>query len=167
MASRVLTSSQKELADLFGVSRETIRQWVLEGMPTRTVSGQTRYVARECVQWRRDRDREAGRPDSPVEAEERARKLRADADLAELRLAERRRQLVPAAEVEHEWDRICSVLRSRILAVRGRWAPRVLGLGTMPEATGVLDDLTRDLLSVLAAAADEVEAGDEAEDDAA
>lgn len=165
MAEREETVSTAELARAFGVDERTIRNWVALGCPQRMRSKRPAYMLSEVIAWRRKQDQiDARGSEKPDLAAEQARKLRADADLAELKVQERRGELVPAADVERQMERLCGTLRSRVLGVRGRWAPRILGLGTMPDATRVLDELANDVLEALRSAGDELtsdEAGDE------
>jgi terminase small subunit / prophage DNA-packing protein len=51
---------------------------------------------------------------------ERERLIKAQADLAELKLAESRNQLIPATQVEHAWATILTNVRQAILAVPTR-----------------------------------------------
>lgn len=165
MAEREEPISTAELARIFGVDERTIRNWVALGCPQRMRSKRPAYLLSEVVPWRRQRDKVESATDKPDLAAEQARKLRADADLAELKVQERRAELVPAANVERQMERLCATLRSRVLGVRGRWAPRILGLGTMPDATRVLDELANYVLEALRSAADELEVEESGEDD--
>lgn len=158
MAEREEVISTAALARAFGVDERTIRNWVALGCPQRMRSKRPAYLLSEVIAWRRERDRiERQATERPDIAAEQARKLRADADLAELKVQERRGELVPAMHVERQMERLCSVLRSRVLGIRGRWAARVMGLGTMADATRVLDDLASDIIDALRGAADELE----------
>lgn len=152
------------LADLLGVTLRRVQQLAAEGMPSRTENGERRFVARECVQWVRERDVEAARkaatPADADEAKERALKMKADRELAELRLAERRRELVEVAAVLKSDERLFGVLRARVTGGRGKWAPRMLGLGTMAEATRVYDEWAADTLAALEQGADAIEDDD-------
>jgi hypothetical protein len=115
----------------------------------------------KVIQWRRGQDlEETQHGTTPDEAQERARKLRAEASLAELRLLERKGDLVPARQIEREWDQALGVFRSRVLALRGRWAPRLLGLASMAEAAAAMDAMGDNILSALRETADELEGGD-------
>jgi phage terminase Nu1 subunit (DNA packaging protein) len=163
MASREPYVPLADLAALFDVDQKTLKRWLASGMPHRMREQRIEVQASKCVQWRRVEDkREQRASESPGEAKERTRKLSADADLAELRLAERRGELVPVAEVEAEMSRLCQAVRARILGARGRWAPRVIGLAGMREATQALDALALDLLKALESGAVDIEAEDAA-----
>ncbi|MCF1193327.1 terminase small subunit, partial [Mangrovimonas sp. AS39] len=96
MAEREKAVSQGAIAGLFGKDARTIRNWVAAGLPQRTQSGRPAYLVSECIAWREEQVRAEVRPPEGIdEAKERARKIRADADLAELRLKERLGQMVP------------------------------------------------------------------------
>lgn len=165
MAPKTETLTLAQVAKLLNVSHETIRTYRKRGMPTRTVSGRPAFVAAEVLPWRiEDVRREERERSSPDEAQERTRKLAAEASLAELRLARERGEVVPAAEVESEMERLCLNLRSRIVTMRGKWAPALLGLSTMAEATATLDRVADDLLRSLREGADDLEDEADAED---
>jgi phage terminase Nu1 subunit (DNA packaging protein) len=168
MAPKIETVSLGEIAALFDVDTDTIGLWRQQGMPQRKISGHPRFEIAGCVQWRREKDKRENREGaSPDESKERARKLAADADLAELKVRERRGELVPAEEAERQVERVVSMIRSRLLAVRGRWAPRVIGLETMAQATSTLDALASDVLTALSDGADEIEADEATSEGAA
>lgn len=99
MPPRAKTLTLEEIADAFGVTTETIRLWRRDGMPHRMEGGRPVFVLREVIRWRRERDRQAAEAeDAPVAKLEHAMKVRAERQLRELELAERRRELVPSAE---------------------------------------------------------------------
>jgi phage terminase Nu1 subunit (DNA packaging protein) len=165
MAPRIETVSLTEIAELFGVDTDTIHLWRKKGMPHRQKSGRPRFEVAVCVQWRRAQDkRDQREATSPDEAKERTRKLSADADLAELKVRQRLGELVPIVDVERQTDRLVSIIRARVLSIRGRWAPRVIGLATMAQASTTLDGLTADILASLAEGADELQADSEHDD---
>jgi hypothetical protein len=139
---------------------------VQAGCPKRIVSGSPSFLLSEVIPWRRAQDAKEQRGGaSPKEDEERVRKLTADADYSELRVRERLRELVPAADMQRTLERLCAVLRARIVASRGKWSPRIIALGTMAEATAAMDALIADLLEALRDSADELEADEIGEDD--
>jgi phage terminase Nu1 subunit (DNA packaging protein) len=158
MAPPTALLGPSDLAKLLKVTRQAIHDWRKQGLPCRIVSGSPKFTVAEVMEWRLERAREVARSnDAPDEAKERARKMRADADLSELKGAQMRGELVPVADVTRETERLCAVLRARVLSIRGRWAPKVLGLGTMAEATAAMDALTADVLAALQDSADELE----------
>jgi len=102
MPNAVLTIT--EVANLFGVTRATVTNWKKAGCPCRTVDNKIVFDLQPLMAWRRQEDRAAGTrgvlPDGYDKELESARKLRADADLRELDLAERRGELVPVKDFE-------------------------------------------------------------------
>lgn len=153
--------TQVELARLFKKSRETIRLWEKAGMPSRKGG----FVLADCIEWREEMIRqESLQPEEVDEAKERARKMKADADFSELKVQQMRGELMPATQVEADMERLCAMVRARVLSVRGRWAPKVIRLDSMAEATAVLDALAADVLDALRDGADDLDEEPEAEE---
>lgn len=99
MAPPVKDVSVQEFATDHGVTSQRVYQWIQAGMPHRSRKSGTRVVRAEANRWIRERDQEQARSETgPDEAKERARKVKAEADLKELEVAERRKQLIPADE---------------------------------------------------------------------
>lgn len=90
-------------------------------------------------------------PDAPILAEERAGKLAADRQLAELELARRRGELLDREEVRREEEAIARDFRQRILAV-----PREIAedLARLPDASAIRAHLTLHLETALGGAHD-------------
>jgi phage terminase Nu1 subunit (DNA packaging protein) len=154
LANRPALLTQAAIALAFKKSRETIRLWEKAGMPSRKGG----FVLADCIEWREEVVRqESLRPEEVDEAKERARKMRADADLSELKVQQMRAELIPASKVEQDMERLCAMVRARVLAVRGRWAPKIIRLDTMAAATAVLDALAADVLDALRDGADDLE----------
>lgn len=105
-------SSQQGIADMFGVSRETIDNWQQQGMPVAKRGGPgvpSEYESAACIDWLVTR--EVGK----VQAEKPADRLaRLKADEIELNLAERRGLLIPAEQLEPK-------LRAAFVAAREHW----------------------------------------------
>ena len=98
----------------------------------------------------------------------RQRKTVADARLSELLLREREGSLVPIEAVRHLEALRRDELRARLLAVPGKWAPRVVNLRNIALAQAQLEELVNDTLEVLretgAAIRDRLVAGGNASD---
>jgi phage terminase Nu1 subunit (DNA packaging protein) len=99
MASRL---AQKDLAALLGLSTRQVRNLVDAGMPVVSEGGKLWYDGPACVAWYVGEKEKAAKSDRSVEAideaRERARKLRFEADLAELKVARERREVAPMSE---------------------------------------------------------------------
>lgn len=98
MAKAAETVSLSEFAEFQGFSQDWIRQLCdKHGMPHRMVRGNYRLVPAKASQWLRERHKQEQRDaESPDEAKERAGKLRAERELKELELAERKATLIMA-----------------------------------------------------------------------
>lgn len=163
MTKRETPLTMAAAAKLFDKDQRTLRRWVQAGAPHRKRDGRVLFQLAELIPWR-EAQRLQTEDASPVEAKERARKLRAEASIAELRHEEMRGALVPAADVEATWERTLGILDARINAIRGKWTPKLLGITDMIGAAKVLDELVTELRATLYAAAEELEADEEAID---
>ena len=131
--------SVTELSRLLGFTRENIRQWTLKGCPRRDDGS---FVVSEVVAWLRQREREAAAPDTaPDEAQERARKLRAEADLKEIELARARGDVVPIGDYRTELERVLGRMRAVVSGQLNRFERRIVACQTPAEARA----LTRDI----------------------
>lgn len=166
MAAELLT--RQELADRFGVDVRTVTNWVQDGMPQRKRSGVAVYSWSDCYRWREQRIRDderatrhAGGNTSRKEqmAEARLRVALAEAEQAELDLAERRGQLVTVDFMVAELERITDALRGKLLALPPTWAAQLASKTGIVEIQLSLQDLVNELMPALRAAAD-----DDAED---
>lgn len=97
--------------------------------------------------------RETDEPDFYME---RARKMKADADLAETKAAQARVELVPAAQVERDAYEAARITRDRVMTVSARVTAIMRAAGTDAEARRLMDE---ELRSALRSAADEIAAG--------
>jgi hypothetical protein len=168
LAEREKPVSRTQLAALFGVEVRTVTNWVQAGCPKRMLSGSPSFLLSEVIPWRREQDQKEQRGGAlPKEDEERVRKLTADADMAELKRDELKGVLIQAALVERTWERVLGVLDARMTAARGKWAPKILGLGTMAEAVAAMDALIADLRAAFLEGADELEAEEPETEEAA
>lgn len=89
---------QQGIAELFGVSRETIDNWQQQGMPVAKRGGPgvpSEYDSVECINWLVAREVTKVQGESPND-----RLARARAEEIEMRNAERRGLLIPADQLE-------------------------------------------------------------------
>jgi phage terminase Nu1 subunit (DNA packaging protein) len=131
------------LARLLGVHADTISDYTRNGMPVLEPGDRGkpgRYDAIACAAWWRIR--RGGTLDA-----EKARALRAQAEQGELRLAERRKQLVAREEVIREGTGFVKAVRARLLAMSRRLAQ--LGL-VSPEQEPAVRALVLETLRELA-----------------
>jgi phage terminase Nu1 subunit (DNA packaging protein) len=90
---------------------------------------------------------QAGAPDY---AAERARFIRARADLAEMEAEEKRRSLIAADEIEAAWIAVLALLRTRLLALPDRLAPQAFDQPTVGDTRNLIRTAIREVLDDLA-----------------
>ena len=83
-------------------------------------------------------------------SQERARLDRVRADLAELDLARRRGELLPAAEVVAAWSEQVAIAKGRMLAIPARVAPGMIRCRDLRSAERMLKDAIYTVLEELA-----------------
>lgn len=140
--------SRHQLAAILGVNPDRISEYTAAGLPLihRGGRGQgaSRYDAIACAQWVRRH-----RPGMLDALQERARKDRAAAEMTELKIAERRGQLIDAAEAERAWSGHVLGARNHLLGLPTRAKARLPHLSH--EDVRTIDTLVRESLEELAA----------------
>jgi len=129
------------IAKLLDLSERRVQQLSREGVIPKATRGQYDLIGsvRGYVRYLRDQavSAQAGAPDYAVE---RARYIRARADLVEMEASQRRGALIAADDIETAWVKVLALLRTRVLALPDRLAPQVHIAASLAE--------TRDLLGV-------------------
>jgi phage terminase Nu1 subunit (DNA packaging protein) len=143
----------KQLAEFYGVEDRTVTNWVNSDPPCPSFKeGKFRFFDSASVAvWKDQKAVSAAlRSSEPVDFEKaKARKMTADAALAELELARVRGEQIPVDAVRENMRDIASRVRAQLLAIPGRYAVRTVGLSTLPESTRVWDVAMRDVLNEL------------------
>lgn len=139
MAPKIEDVSVEQFAKTIGVTSQRVYQLIQAGMPHRDrVRGKktnTRVVPAEAIKWLRDRDRSEALAEKALnEAQERARKTRAEADMKELQLAQLRRELVPASEASTFCEAFAGGFDSVAKGQLGRFEREMVKVTTAAEA---------------------------------
>jgi phage terminase Nu1 subunit (DNA packaging protein) len=162
---------KKEIAFLLEVSPRTITNWVGKhsDFPSRLEGNSREFPVLRCLAWQRDRAvadalTSAGpaQPTDMYDAE--LRKAKADAELAEVRLARLRGELITVESAASEIERAFSRVRARFLSVPGEYGPQMLRLERLPDAIHKLRDLVGHVLSELQSGLGEDDDDDEPAD---
>ena len=153
MADKDGTVSASELARLMNLeSARRVQQLVAdEGMPRRVQNGRPEYPWPDALKWyiAFKVSAEAAKAD-PIDLEKaRARKMAADAELAELELARVRGEQVPVETFRETVGAIATKIRAQLLAAPGRYSARIVGVDSLPDAQRHLDAIVRDVLNEL------------------
>ena len=112
-------ASRRDLAGFFGVHMLTVTKWEQSGMPCAEPGRKGKpslYSVVDVKKWLADREKAARNNGTLDVTQERARKERAQAILAEQTVAIRARDLVPADQVEKAWAAEFSAVRAKLLS---------------------------------------------------
>jgi phage terminase Nu1 subunit (DNA packaging protein) len=147
------------IARLLDLSERRIQQLSREGVIPKAERGQYDLIGsvRGYVRYLRDQalKAQAGAPDYALE---RARFIRARADLAEMEAEEKRRSLIAAEQIEAAWIAVLALLRTRLLALPDRLAPQVFEQSTVGDTRNLIRAAIREVLDDLAQPDIELEA---------
>jgi phage terminase Nu1 subunit (DNA packaging protein) len=147
------------IARLLDLSERRVQQLSREGVIPKAERGQYDLIGsvRGYVRYLRDQalKAQAGAPDY---AAERARFIRARADLAEMEAEEKRRSLIAAEQIEAAWISVLALLRTCLLALPDRLAPQVFEQSTVGDTRNLIRAAIREVLDDLAQPDIELEA---------
>ena len=139
------------IAKLLDLSERRVQQLSREGVIPKAERGQYDLIGsvRGYVRYLRDQavKSQAGAPDYMAE---RARFIRARADLAEMEAQEKRRSLIAADQVEAAWVAVLALLRTRLLALPDRLAPQAFEQPTVGDTRNLIRAAIREVLDDLA-----------------
>ena len=123
--------TRQALADVFGVSLPTIDAWVRNGCPFVEKGGrgqEWQFNTAQVSKWLRDRDVEEATGGIPDDIEQlRIRKQKAETELAELELAEKKGEVALIAEFERAQSMVFAAIRANIMNVPQRAVLQLLG----------------------------------------
>ena len=139
------------IAKLLDLSERRVQQLSREGVIPKAERGRYDLVGavRGYVAYLRDLavKAQAGAPDFGVE---RARLIKAKADLAEMEADGRRGELLPAEAVEAAWTAVLARLRARLLVLPDRLAPLCVEETTIAGVRDQIRKAVREALDELA-----------------
>ena len=139
------------ISRLLDLSERRVQQLSREGVIPKAERGQYDLIGsvRGYVRYLRDQalKAQAGAPDY---AAERARFIRARADLAEMEAKEKRRALIAAEQIEAAWIAVLALLKTRLLALPDRLAPQAFEQSTVGDTRNLIRAAIREVLDDLA-----------------
>jgi len=123
----------EKVADALNLTPRRVQQLVKEGLP-REAKGQ--YDPVKCLLWYvrylqnklKSKPVDSGDGVFTSEREERVRRLRADSEIKELNLAERRKKLVAISDVERAVYELVLTTKARMQALPPRLADELMGV---------------------------------------
>jgi hypothetical protein len=150
MTDQPRTWSIDAAAAELGRDRRTVAAACRELEPAEIVGGKRRFHLAAIVEALGARA--ALRGPSPALEAAQARKLAAEAELAEMRLARARAAVVPVADFAPIWEETRSAIRARLLAIPGAVAPAVAAETREGQCAALLREAIHGALADLAAA---------------
>lgn len=133
------TYGLKKIASILDLSERRVQQLCAKDILPKTERGRYELepVVKAYIHYLRDRSLGEG----VVSLEDaRKRKLNAEAELAEIQLAQARADVVSVEEVQSQWDSVLSSVRTRILAVPTKLAPRVSVETELATVKDIIED---------------------------
>lgn len=168
MSDAVQTLTAERLCTLTGLTDRRHRQLAAEGYFPAPIKGQYQLVPTIQGMFRYFRDQmNRGNDEFTLE---RLRKTRAEANLAEIRLAKERKDALDRKSVMRTWENIIMVIRQKVLALPSKVAPRMV---YMDEQKVIEADLEKEVTAALESLAkpqtyddaeNEIQEGDEQSD---
>lgn len=155
--ARVETFPPGKLAQLLGVSGESVRKWAQAGCP-RLDSGE--FVVAEVVTWLRQRDVEAERAKAKGDDKPKTelnRKLAAEAELKELQLERERRESVAIADFDEALGRVVGGFASVAKGQLTRFEREIVRATTPADARVLTDRIHTALMEGAQGLADELD----------
>lgn len=115
-------ASKRDIAEIFGVSEPTVDHWIVKGLPVieQGYKGvKWTFNTADCVKWRMDQIRQEYEKTNEVidYATARARKMQADADLADLELSRQRNEVISIDALEEQLTNILSTVKAQVGAL--------------------------------------------------
>ena len=135
------------LAVEFGLDRRTVAQRLMSIEPTETKGRAKRYVLHDAAKAIIGQIAVTGDILSYDEA--RARKMAAEAELAEIELQKERGDVLSVETINEVNNEICGNFRAKLLALPAKSAPDIFASSNVKEAKGILRKSVNDILEEL------------------
>src|SRR5690606_23096838 len=164
--------SRAEIARQLRVTERTITTWVRDrDFPRRVKGRRVTFPEDRCFAWyvayKQSEALRRSRSEEPADLDTaRARKMEAEARIAEIELARIEGELIPLDMHEQRLAMILDRLRAKMLNLPGRWAPELVGKRTIQDAIAVLETAVAEAMRALMETADELE-DEDVDDDVA
>lgn len=145
----------RRLASMLGLTERRVQQLADEGILPKSGRGRYPLDAAVLAYVRYVQAASDGELDAVEDFNTaRARKMSADADIAEINAAARRGELVERRQVEREAQSVMLQIRTRLEMVSYRVAPRIVGETNERRIRDAIDDEVASALTTLAEQAD-------------
>ncbi|HEX6925655.1 MAG TPA: hypothetical protein VF167_09495 [Longimicrobiaceae bacterium] len=141
--------SAREAAKRLGMTDQAVGQWANQAPADTYVlaNGRRWLLWPQFPVWYRQRLQQHAKPANFDEAK--ARKMAAEAELAEIELAKARGDALALSDLEAVVARDYTKVRERLQALPGRLAPLVVGVKSVGEATKLIVPVVREVMQEL------------------
>jgi len=146
----------EQTAARFDISPQGFRQWIAKGAPSiqKASPGNPWLFCFSCVEIHRAglaEEKEDAKKTKPDYWSEKTRREKAEATLAEMKLAQLRGDLVEQSAVTRAWQNILQSIRDNLLAMPAKVAPLLATTTTPAEALQILQEEIHAILENLSA----------------
>lgn len=150
--------TQTDLATLFGVSSNTIREWRRQGLPREDASGRShQYDSEKVIAWYLDFKRPMGDDGGKEYHDAQYRKYKAG--LMRIKYLREANATVSVQDCVDNMAKRLTVIADQIKTIPLSWAPYLVGTENQAEAQKILQGLLDDMLTVLQSSPDPELAG--------
>ena len=144
-----------ELAEITGHQDRVLRRMINEGMPVHENKGPGagngyRFDTAQVIHWFVFRAEEKAKgPEMVTQEEAKTRKLLAQAEMEEIKVARTKGELLPKNETRQLMADVVLKSRARLLVLPNKMAPMVVGIGDVAEIETRLNGQVREALDEL------------------
>jgi phage terminase Nu1 subunit (DNA packaging protein) len=149
--------TQRDIADLLGLTTRQIRNLENEGMPHRAEKNRKFYPMPDAARWYYEREVARSRQEPSDYGDARAREMAARAEKAEIEVLQLRAEVIHVSDLEAMHARPLAQLRARLLALPGRLAAE-LPLPAV-ESVEIMEPIVHEMMHELSESDDD-EPGD-------
>lgn len=156
-----MKANATQLAEMFGVDRRTITNWINAdpACPNKKHGRNRVFETAAVIKWFADRAVRQFLADNPGGSSDiefwRARKIKADAQIAEAELEEQQGRLIPLEDYEKSLGEFCDRLRAVLVVLPSKFLFRIQYAATQADAQAVGEEIRDATLRALRKTADD------------
>lgn len=150
MAEKLIT--QKECAEMLGLTSRQIHNLVEQGMPRRARNGKAMYPWPSSLRWYLQHKSEqvaAKKGEKTPNADIFTRKLEAETRLQEIELEKEEGQLVALDYMERQLTETLGRVRAQLLNMPGKYAPTMTNIASIAEAQLRIEGMVAEVMGAM------------------
>ena len=142
----VYTMNKRQLAKALGVSLSTVDKWLLkQDFPSKKVGNRYCFDIEEVKKWLKKREKDRAKLNTL--SKERAKLIRANAQLKELQLKKLKGELIEKQVAFEAFAFTLTRMRDKLIAIPHKSAPLLITAKSLQEIKQILEDLIREVLN--------------------